>query len=598
MEQTNGAYFGRSWALLTRDKGWIKPILVLACASFVPIVGALGVSGYALEWARLTAWGVDAAPKQRNVNVGECIKSGWRGFVVSIGYYAAGTIITLLFAALLRQGFVLSLLSFLVSTACLVFGLIGQIRASIYQSIGAGYQVNRIWEMIKADAMGLLKVGLVMLVMELVIGIVVSILALVALVPMIARLAVSFSGMSYNDLRYVDDATARFLLTEIFAALGFIAPMLVVIIFVATIFGVAMTLIGNTCVGLWMRQFNVPAWGASGDPLPQLGGLPPAGSTTGYPTDGMGTSPYGQQGYDQQSYGAEGYGQAGSGYGPQAYPPQDFAQGAQGGYDHSSPSGYAAAAGYSEPRPYQASQPYGEMPSVQPLVQEQPYGAPAGEAQGGFAGSDASAFTPDAPADDAMATVVPIDVPELGQQPNEGWFPQAADAGTPEQAYVDASYDGLSPVFTEGPAAEPQAAVTADLAAMDPTTPFVDVPAPGAAHQTGTDEEVVEVVDLTSVMAAPAAQVADVAQEEAGAASPAEDVTSDVAAGFAMEPVVASGDLDARPTWETPAADPSTEDAQDEWGTPGSPTPDVPMGDPAAEDAPGAADFEDSSSAE
>lgn len=75
-------YFSHSWKLLTRDKGWVKPILVLAIAMFVPVVGPLAVLGYALEWARLSAWGVDAAPKQRGVKIGGCLVAGWRAFVV------------------------------------------------------------------------------------------------------------------------------------------------------------------------------------------------------------------------------------------------------------------------------------------------------------------------------------------------------------------------------------------------------------------------------------------------------------------------------------------------------------------------------------
>ena len=75
-------YFSHSWELLTRDKGWVKPILVLAIAMFVPILGPLAVLGYALEWARLSAWGVDAAPKQRGVKIGGCLVAGWRAFVV------------------------------------------------------------------------------------------------------------------------------------------------------------------------------------------------------------------------------------------------------------------------------------------------------------------------------------------------------------------------------------------------------------------------------------------------------------------------------------------------------------------------------------
>ena len=81
---TDQSYFSRDWAMLTRDKGWIKPILLMALASLVPIVGILGVTGYAYEWARLTAWGVDSAPKQRDVKVGACIKSGFRVCMVTL----------------------------------------------------------------------------------------------------------------------------------------------------------------------------------------------------------------------------------------------------------------------------------------------------------------------------------------------------------------------------------------------------------------------------------------------------------------------------------------------------------------------------------
>ena len=71
-------YISRSWDMLTRDKGWIKVILLLALASFVPFVGLIGLVGYGLEWARLTAWGIDSSPKQRGVRIGECLASGWR----------------------------------------------------------------------------------------------------------------------------------------------------------------------------------------------------------------------------------------------------------------------------------------------------------------------------------------------------------------------------------------------------------------------------------------------------------------------------------------------------------------------------------------
>ena len=87
MSAEKEAYYSRSWALLTRDKGWWKILLVAGIASFVPIVGPLGVFGYALEWARLTAWGVDASPKQKDVRVGECIT--WAGSSCGRSYRCA-----------------------------------------------------------------------------------------------------------------------------------------------------------------------------------------------------------------------------------------------------------------------------------------------------------------------------------------------------------------------------------------------------------------------------------------------------------------------------------------------------------------------------
>ena len=55
--------FTSSWKMLTRDKGWLKPLCVLALVGWIPILGQIVVFGYGFEWARLTAWGIDAAPK-------------------------------------------------------------------------------------------------------------------------------------------------------------------------------------------------------------------------------------------------------------------------------------------------------------------------------------------------------------------------------------------------------------------------------------------------------------------------------------------------------------------------------------------------------
>lgn len=77
-------YLSRSWKMLTRAPGWIKPILLLTLVSFIPIFGLIFVLGYTLEWARLTAWGIDSSPKQSGVDVGACLSCGWRALLVML----------------------------------------------------------------------------------------------------------------------------------------------------------------------------------------------------------------------------------------------------------------------------------------------------------------------------------------------------------------------------------------------------------------------------------------------------------------------------------------------------------------------------------
>ena len=156
----NERYFSHSWALLTRDKGWYKPLLVMTAASFVPVAGALGNKGYAMEYARLTAWGVDASPKQKNVDVVKCISSGWRGFVVDLGVWIlfglAFGLISTVFAFVPGPlgrglGILWSLISWAIAVLVGVGLYVAEIRAAIYEKISAGFRLGHIFEMIRRD---------------------------------------------------------------------------------------------------------------------------------------------------------------------------------------------------------------------------------------------------------------------------------------------------------------------------------------------------------------------------------------------------------------------------------------------------------------
>lgn len=271
MNDTN--YFSRSWDLLTRDQGWIKPLLVMAAATLVPIAGPLGNKGYALEWARLTAWGVDSAPKQKNVDVGACIASGWRGFVVDLGLGLAlglaTSIISLVFSMMpgvlgLLFGMVATLVTFALYAVSGVVIIIAEIRAAIYERIGAGYRLDRIYDMFMRDPKGFGMVFLVNLACSAVVGI-------------IAFLAVLIVGAMLVPFAMVGSAAA----SSTQAALGVITATIVPLFVMGTIFGLVFSFLANaarmlitTAAALWMRQFDVPSWGKSGDPLPNPAARP------------------------------------------------------------------------------------------------------------------------------------------------------------------------------------------------------------------------------------------------------------------------------------------------------------------------------------
>lgn len=257
MASQNGGYWSRSWALLTRDKGWIKPILVLAAAQIVPIVGLWGAGGYVLEWARLTAWGVDAAPKQSNVDVGTCIRSGARAFFVVLGYGFCLLLFNMLVYNVLND-FSATLVTSVVSIFVLVLCKVAAIRATIYQRVGSGYQVNRIYDMVKRNFKGFARLTGLMGVTSFVISFVIS----------RTYLAIMFFTLAGIILETIATGNETAAIQTVIGGASPVIPVLLVLSYPAFILVLFQDLMMSTAVGLWMRQFNVPNWGSSADPLP------------------------------------------------------------------------------------------------------------------------------------------------------------------------------------------------------------------------------------------------------------------------------------------------------------------------------------------
>ncbi len=260
-------YFARSWALLTRDRGWIKPVLLMTVSLLVPFVGALGVMGYVYEWARLTAWGVNSAPKQKGVRVGECIASGWRVFVVCLVWYVGFTIVSGILLSVPVIGDLLDLVWTLVTVCFALIASVAAMRATVYQKIVPGLRVPTIWKMISHDPAGLARIAGIQIIGGIIIGAVMTIALLPVLFSIIPSLVTMVEYLEYSSV-LSSGMQARIAMQAAFSVLSAIGPTLIVLILVCGFLGSIISLVCVNAVALWMRQFNVTAWGRDEDPLP------------------------------------------------------------------------------------------------------------------------------------------------------------------------------------------------------------------------------------------------------------------------------------------------------------------------------------------
>lgn len=282
-------YISRSWDMLTRDKGWIKVILLLALASFVPFVGLIGLVGYGLEWARLTAWGIDSSPKQRGVRIGECLASGWRALVVTfvwmfVWMLAVGIVNSI--ADVLLPDALANLIGSLLVLAQLFYILVvyvAVLRAAIYTKISAGLNPSRVLEMVKRAPGDLFFFVLIPIVGGLIVSaiwIFFMLLGGVSVLPEIIKMARAATG-SFDDAMFIRHLTAM---------LRIVMPIAAIAGYLSAVVNAATSLLSYNAVGLWMRQFDVARWGGPSDPLPQAASLPTStvppttpGAGGGYP---------------------------------------------------------------------------------------------------------------------------------------------------------------------------------------------------------------------------------------------------------------------------------------------------------------------------
>ena len=272
--------FKSSWEMLTRDKGWIKPVMVLAIVGIIPVVGQIALLGYGLEWARLTAWGVDSAPKQSNVQVGKIMRTGGIAFLVGLSMavilaiietmaFGSGNVLlafpgTAGFAELFNQstsvaGAPSSFVSTVVSLPIGTFFSIAMMRATIYDGFVAGWRVDRLGQMIGRDPKGFVQLCVVSILTGLVNWVYGMLLGAVMGVVSASAMAGSVEGVQGIVMAFLQMGPAT--------ALVFLI-VIIALAFVGACVGIAMELVSINAVGQWFCRFDLARWGESADPLP------------------------------------------------------------------------------------------------------------------------------------------------------------------------------------------------------------------------------------------------------------------------------------------------------------------------------------------
>lgn len=276
-------YFSTVWDDVRKSPKWLAKIMLLGLVSLIPIFGQIVVAGYLYGWARDIAWNVYAPMPER-------IFGNEDGRLYSRGFFVL--VITVVFSLLpcaiqlvgvivgagpsLIGGYVGHGLRFLSAGLGVVIGLVsiasiffvilfvwvGSMRMSIYGRLSAGFQLSKIWAMIRRDFSGLLRiVGMAFVLVAIVTAVTFALTVAVSIVSVIFGVAALGGGLSFDAY-----SPGGFILGAVFGLLLLILSLLVGYVGeVVTVFILVMT---TRALGYWTRQFDVPSWRGQDDPMP------------------------------------------------------------------------------------------------------------------------------------------------------------------------------------------------------------------------------------------------------------------------------------------------------------------------------------------
>lgn len=302
----NIQYFKSAWGDIKNSPGWVGKLCLLALLNFIPVFGPIVAYGYLYGWAREIAWGThEPMPTRIFANEdGKLYRRGWFVFVLVFVVGLVANIVMGIGESLQGAGFfglavgsrasasaVASAIGVLVYLVGLVGAIvlsvlawIGSMRISIYDRLSAGFQLGKIWKMLRHDTNGILRIFGMNLLFGFIVGVVLSIVATVILLLVIfAGVAgLAASGYSFETMRYLSDAQALALVAQVFLSAGLLGIIGILVVsflgFVGELFVMALV---ARAMGYWTMQFEVPKWRGQDDPMPFEAAVPTPGPVAG-----------------------------------------------------------------------------------------------------------------------------------------------------------------------------------------------------------------------------------------------------------------------------------------------------------------------------
>lgn len=278
MNTKKRGYFSLAFYDIVESPGWVGKCILLSLLLMVPVFGLMVVLGYLFGWARDMAWRVhrplpsrifgneDGLLYKRGVQLlGIVVIYSLIAFIIQefLSLLAAGDTAILPFTFALNNGLaalsvasvfnkwgILALGSFVITCICMLVSWVALMRSTLYGTFVSAFQPARLFELIKSDYMGLLKI----LGMAIVVSLMTGLIALV----------ISF---------------AVFMLCGIITAITSVTPLVIFAVFLVfvIVFGIIVIALMTQvftlamiarAMGYWFSQFNIATWGSQDSPLP------------------------------------------------------------------------------------------------------------------------------------------------------------------------------------------------------------------------------------------------------------------------------------------------------------------------------------------